>query len=112
MADQSAKPAQKKQKQKIVQEPEVPQEFQPYDYSQSNFKMFDGKRSALFLSFIFPVGVFSVLSSFVCVLNTGKLKESSQFDPNGQARGPKQKVWTFPQISQLCMISDLIFNQF
>ncbi|KAK7128557.1 hypothetical protein R3I94_016956 [Phoxinus phoxinus] len=62
VADQSTKPVQKKTKQKIVQEPEVPEDFQPYDYSQSNFKMFDGK-----------------------------LKESSQFDPNGQARGPKQK---------------------
>lgn len=63
VADQSTKPAQKKQKQKAVQEPEVPQQnFQPYDYSQSNFKMFDGKS-----------------------------KESSPFDPNGQAHGKQKK---------------------
>uniref|UniRef100_A0A8C1I6M5 Exosome complex component 10 n=1 Tax=Cyprinus carpio TaxID=7962 RepID=A0A8C1I6M5_CYPCA len=63
VADQSTKPAQKKKKQKKAQEPEVPeQDFKPFDYSQSNFKMFDGKS-----------------------------KESSQFDPNRQAHGPKQK---------------------
>lgn len=63
VADQSTKPAQKKKKQKKVQEPEVPeQDFKPFDYSQSNFKIFDGKS-----------------------------KESSQFDPNRQAHGPKQK---------------------
>ncbi|XP_016352988.1 exosome component 10-like [Sinocyclocheilus anshuiensis] len=62
-ADQSTKPAQKKKKQKKVQEPEVPeQDFKPFDYSQSNLKIFDGKS-----------------------------KESSQFDPNRQAHGPKQK---------------------
>uniref|UniRef100_A0A673JZF8 Exosome complex component 10 n=1 Tax=Sinocyclocheilus rhinocerous TaxID=307959 RepID=A0A673JZF8_9TELE len=60
VADQSTKPAQKKQN---VQEPEVPeQDFKPFDYSQSNFKIF-----------------------------AGKSKESSQFDPNRQAHGPKQK---------------------
>ncbi|XP_052449326.1 exosome component 10 isoform X2 [Carassius gibelio] len=63
VADQSTKPAQKKKKQKKAQEPEVPeQDFKPFDYSQSSFKVFDGKS-----------------------------KESSQFDPNRQARGPKQK---------------------
>uniref|UniRef100_A0A671KJD5 Exosome complex component 10 n=1 Tax=Sinocyclocheilus anshuiensis TaxID=1608454 RepID=A0A671KJD5_9TELE len=66
VADQSTKPAQKKQKKKNVQEPEVPeQDFKPFDYSQSNFKIF-----------------------------AGKSKESSQFDPNRQAHGPKQKVLT------------------
>uniref|UniRef100_A0A8C1KWQ6 Exosome complex component 10 n=1 Tax=Cyprinus carpio TaxID=7962 RepID=A0A8C1KWQ6_CYPCA len=60
VADQSTKPAQKK---KNVQEPEVPkQNFKPFDYSKSNFKIF-----------------------------AGKSKESSQFDPNRQAHGPKQK---------------------
>uniref|UniRef100_A0A673J0J3 Exosome complex component 10 n=1 Tax=Sinocyclocheilus rhinocerous TaxID=307959 RepID=A0A673J0J3_9TELE len=62
-ASDSTKPAQKKKKQKKVQEPEVPeQDFKPFDYSQSNLKIFDGKS-----------------------------KESSQFDPNRQAHGPKQK---------------------
>lgn len=62
--DQSTKPAQKKKKQKKVQEPEVPQQnFKPYDYSQSNFKMFDGKRSAFFFFFFFLL-----VSSFVCIL--------------------------------------------
>uniref|UniRef100_A0A671KML5 Exosome complex component 10 n=1 Tax=Sinocyclocheilus anshuiensis TaxID=1608454 RepID=A0A671KML5_9TELE len=47
VADQSTKPAQKKQKKKNVQEPEVPeQDFKPFDYSQSNFKIFAGKTSA------------------------------------------------------------------
>uniref|UniRef100_A0A8C1KWT9 Exosome complex component 10 n=1 Tax=Cyprinus carpio TaxID=7962 RepID=A0A8C1KWT9_CYPCA len=51
------------QKKKNVQEPEVPkQNFKPFDYSKSNFKIF-----------------------------AGKSKESSQFDPNRQAHGPKQK---------------------
>uniref|UniRef100_A0A672QIN9 Exosome complex component 10 n=1 Tax=Sinocyclocheilus grahami TaxID=75366 RepID=A0A672QIN9_SINGR len=65
-ASDSTKPAQKKLKKKNVQEPEVPgQDFKPFDYSQSNFKIF-----------------------------AGKSKESSQFDPNRQAHGPKQKVLT------------------
>uniref|UniRef100_A0A671KMI2 Exosome complex component 10 n=1 Tax=Sinocyclocheilus anshuiensis TaxID=1608454 RepID=A0A671KMI2_9TELE len=46
-----------------TEKPEVPeQDFKPFDYSQSNFKIF-----------------------------AGKSKESSQFDPNRQAHGPKQK---------------------
>ncbi|XP_073679435.1 exosome complex component 10 [Garra rufa] len=62
VSDQSTKPAQKKKKQK-VEEPEVPeQSFTPFDYNQSNFKIFDGKS-----------------------------KESSHFDPNKQANGPKYK---------------------
>ncbi|XP_067226929.1 exosome component 10 isoform X1 [Chanodichthys erythropterus] len=61
VANQSTKPAQKKQKQK--KEPDVPQQnFEPYDYSQSNFKMFDGKS-----------------------------KESSHFDPNGHGPKQKKK---------------------
>ncbi|NP_957383.2 exosome complex component 10 [Danio rerio] len=61
VADQSTKPAKKKQKQKTAQEPEAPkQDFKPYDYSQSNFKLF-----------------------------AGKSKDGSHFDPNRQ--GPKQK---------------------
>lgn len=97
MADQSTKPAQKKKKQKKVQEPEVPeQDFKPFDYSQSNFKIFDGKTSAFFLSFficIFPIGSVHCLH-FLYFIHTGKSKESSQFDPNRQAHGPKQKVLT------------------
>uniref|UniRef100_A0A671KMK1 Exosome complex component 10 n=1 Tax=Sinocyclocheilus anshuiensis TaxID=1608454 RepID=A0A671KMK1_9TELE len=51
VADQSTKPAQKKQKKKNVQEPEVPeQDFKPFDYSQSNFKIFAGKTSAYVIS--------------------------------------------------------------
>uniref|UniRef100_A0A8C1XT07 Exosome complex component 10 n=1 Tax=Cyprinus carpio TaxID=7962 RepID=A0A8C1XT07_CYPCA len=49
-----------------TEKPEVPkQNFKPFDYSKSNFKIF-----------------------------AGKSKESSQFDPNRQAHGPKQKVFT------------------
>ncbi|XP_043079971.1 exosome component 10 isoform X2 [Puntigrus tetrazona] len=63
VAEQSTKPAQKKKKQKKVQEPQLPEEdFKPFDYSRSNFKIFDGKT-----------------------------KKSSQFDPNRQTHGPKQK---------------------
>ncbi|KAK2885832.1 hypothetical protein QQF64_020709 [Cirrhinus molitorella] len=63
VADQPTQPAQKKKKEKKVKEPEVPeQNFTPFDYNQSHFKIFDGKS-----------------------------KESSHFDPNGQADGPKQK---------------------
>uniref|UniRef100_A0A673IU18 Exosome complex component 10 n=1 Tax=Sinocyclocheilus rhinocerous TaxID=307959 RepID=A0A673IU18_9TELE len=72
-ASDSTKPAQKKKKQKKVQEPEVPeQDFKPFDYSQSNLKIFDGKS-----------------------------KESSQFDPNRQAHGPKQKVLTCFQSTKI-----------
>ncbi|XP_050953284.1 exosome component 10 [Labeo rohita] len=63
VAGQSTKPAQNKKKQKKDEEPEVPeQNFTPFDYNQSNFKIFDGKS-----------------------------KESSHFDPNRQAHGPKHK---------------------
>uniref|UniRef100_A0A673JVB4 Exosome complex component 10 n=1 Tax=Sinocyclocheilus rhinocerous TaxID=307959 RepID=A0A673JVB4_9TELE len=56
VADQSTKPAQKKQN---VQEPEVPeQDFKPFDYSQSNFKIFAGKTSAFFLSFFICIFFF------------------------------------------------------
>uniref|UniRef100_A0A673J0H2 Exosome complex component 10 n=1 Tax=Sinocyclocheilus rhinocerous TaxID=307959 RepID=A0A673J0H2_9TELE len=65
--EESLKPKMKVSKtesEKKVQEPEVPeQDFKPFDYSQSNLKIFDGKS-----------------------------KESSQFDPNRQAHGPKQKT--------------------
>lgn len=44
VADQSTKPAKKKQKQKTSHEPEGPkQDFKPYDYSKSNFKLFAGE---------------------------------------------------------------------
>ncbi|TRY54084.1 hypothetical protein DNTS_034504 [Danionella cerebrum] len=57
------KPEQKKQKQKSLQEPEGPKpDFKPYDYSQSNMKIF-----------------------------AGKAKDATHFDPNRQAHGPMQK---------------------
>uniref|UniRef100_A0A673J4I0 Exosome complex component 10 n=1 Tax=Sinocyclocheilus rhinocerous TaxID=307959 RepID=A0A673J4I0_9TELE len=64
-ADQSTKPAQKKKKQKKVQEPEVPeQDFKPFDYSQSNLKIFDGKTSAFIFHMYFSYW-FSALSSLL-----------------------------------------------
>lgn len=92
VAGQSTKPAQNKKKQKKDEEPEVPeQNFTPFDYNQSNFKIFDGKTSALFSCvFFYSVHCFHCL----CFIHTGKSKESSHFDPNRQAHGPKHKVLT------------------
>ncbi|XP_051947548.1 exosome component 10 [Xyrauchen texanus] len=60
-AEQSTTSAPRKQKPKAAQD--VPkQNFKPYDYTQSNFKMFDGKS-----------------------------KESSHFDPNRQSHETRQK---------------------
>uniref|UniRef100_A0A672RAU3 Exosome complex component 10 n=1 Tax=Sinocyclocheilus grahami TaxID=75366 RepID=A0A672RAU3_SINGR len=64
-ADQSTKPAQKKKKPKKVQEPEVPeQDFKPFDYSQSNLKIFDGKTSAFIFHMYFSFW-FSASSSLL-----------------------------------------------
>nr|XP_055044666.1 exosome component 10 [Misgurnus anguillicaudatus] len=61
--DPSRTPAPKKHKAKALQDPQVSkQDFKPFDYSQSNMKIFDGKS-----------------------------KESSQFDPNRPAHDSKQK---------------------
>ncbi len=64
VADQSTKPAPKKKKQKKVQEPELPeQDFKPFDYSQSNFKIFDGETLPFFIC-MFPIGSLSSLFVF------------------------------------------------
>ncbi|MBN3326175.1 EXOSX protein, partial [Atractosteus spatula] len=51
------------EKQPAQQDPPVPADFKPFDYSKSDFKVFAG----------------------------GKSKESTQFDPNKQAQEPKRK---------------------
>ncbi len=54
----------KKKKQKKVQEPELPeQDFKPFDYSQSNFKIFDGETLPFFIC-MFPIGSLSSLFVF------------------------------------------------
>ncbi len=98
VADQSTKPAPKKKKQKKVQEPEVPeQDFKPFDYSQSNFKIFDGK----------------TLPFFICMFPIGSLSSLFVFDPHRQIKreftvwSKQTSTWTQAEGMNLFSVTQL-----